>query len=111
MVAALQGVADDVDARVGVSDKLVSDMQTVSDQFSKSVAEIEGYSENINQVIQTGFNSFAAAVNEGMAKHRGEFDSALSQSVMQFNNTLEELDGIMEELGSRIENSLKTDQP
>ena len=71
MVAALQGVADDVDARVGVSDKLVSDMQTVSDQFSKSVAEIEGYSENINQVIQTGFNSFAAAVNEGMAKHRG----------------------------------------
>ncbi len=110
MVAALQGVADDVDTRVGVSDKIVSDMQTVSDQFSKSVAEIEGYSENINQVIQTGFNSFAAAVNEGMVKHRGEFDSALSQSVMQFNNTLEELDGIMEELGSRIENSLKTDQ-
>ena len=37
MVAALQGVADDVDARVGVSDKLVSDMQMVSDQFKNQL--------------------------------------------------------------------------
>lgn len=106
MVETLQNVSNDVNERVGMSNQIVSDMSAVSTQFSEAVQEIQNYSENINDVIQTGFTSFSDALTETVDSQNNAFHQALAGSVTTINGTLEELDGIMEDLSSRIETAL-----
>ena len=82
-------------------------MQNISEQFSKSVTDIEGYAQNIDTVIQNAFQNFSDGVTKSINESNASFHSALSQSVGQFAQTLDDLDGTMEDLGSRIENALE----
>ncbi|MEW6219855.1 MAG: anti-phage ZorAB system protein ZorA [Thermodesulfobacteriota bacterium] len=94
----LRGLIEEANSRAGLSQGLVADMRRLVDDARLLQTEANQYLAKVNEVLQTGFDSFADAVTRNMGKAQAELDTGLSKAVGMISSQVAELDAALGQL-------------
>jgi len=98
LVTTLRGLIEDANQRAGMSQKLVGEMQLMTNEVQALLAGLSSHIEQVNAALTRGFNSFADAVTSNMGRVRGEFDKQLELAVGMISNQVQELNAALDGL-------------
>lgn len=102
MVETLRQVAQEADARAGVSRALLADMEQLVKRFGETQAEARAYLEQVSDVLGDAFDAFQTSTKTSLDKNRGDFDASLSNAVGMISNELQELEAVLADFRAKI---------
>ena len=97
-ISTLEKVIETAQREAGMSSQMLSDTQKMTDSLNQVSQEMQGYLNQVNDVLVKGFNSFGDAVESSLTRALGSFDNTLEQAVKRLAGAIEGLDDVAEEL-------------
>ena len=91
----------------GMSSQMLSDTQKMTNSLNQVSQEMQGYLNQVNDVLVKGFNSFGDAVESSLTRALGSFDNTLEQAVKRLAGAIEGLDEVAEELADMAQRHTK----
>ena len=90
-----------------MSSQMLSDTQKMTDSLNQVSQEMQGYLNQVNDVLVKGFDSFGDAVESSLTRALGSFDNTLEQAVKRLAGAIEGLDEVAEELADMAQRHTK----
>ena len=97
-ISTLEKVIETAQREAGMSSQMLSDTQKMTDSLNQVSQEMQGYLNQVNDVLVKGFNSFGDAVESSLTRALGSFDNTLEQAVKRLAGAIEGLNDVAEEL-------------
>ena len=106
-ISTLEKVIDTAQREAGMSSQMLSDTQKMTNSLNQVSQEMQGYLNQVNDVLVKGFNSFGDAVESSLTRALGSFDNTLEQAVKRLAGAIEGLDEVAEELADMAQRHTK----
>ena len=106
-ISTLEKVIETAQREAGMSSQMLSDTQKMTDSLNQVSQEMQGYLNQVNDVLVKGFNSFGDAVESSLTRALGSFDNPLEQAVKRLAGAIESLDEVAEELADMAQRHTK----
>ena len=106
-ISTLEKVIETAQREAGMSSQMLSDTQKMTDSLNQVSQEMQGYLNQVNDVLVKGFNSFGDAVESSLTRALGSFDNTLEQAVKRLAGAIEGLDDVAEELADMAQRHTK----
>ena len=106
-ISTLEKVIETAQREAGMSSQMLSDTQKMTDSLNQVSQEMQGYLNQVNDVLVKGFNSFGDAVESSLTRALGSFDNTLEQAVKRLAGAIEGLDEVAEELADMAQRHTK----
>ena len=97
-ISTLEKVIETAQREAGMSSQMLSDTQKMTDSLNQVSQEMQGYLNQVNDVLVKGFDSFGDAVESSLTRALGSFDNTLEQAVKRLAGAIEGLNDVAEEL-------------
>ena len=97
-ISTLEKVIETAQREAGMSSQMLSDTQKMTDSLNQVSQEMQGYLNQVNDVLVKGFVSFGDAVESSLTRALGSFDNTLEQAVKRLAGAIEGLNDVAEEL-------------
>jgi DNA anti-recombination protein RmuC len=79
----------------------------MTDSLNQVSQEMQGYLNQVNDVLIKGFEGFGDAVESSLTRALGSFDNTLEQAVKRLAGAIEGLDEVAEELADMAQRHTK----
>lgn len=106
-ISTLEKVIETAQREAGMSSQMLSDTQKMTNSLNQVSQEMQGYLNQVNDVLVKGFNSFGDAVESSLTRALGSFDNTLEQAVKRLAGAIEGLDEVAEELADMAQRHTK----
>lgn len=106
-ISTLEKVIETAQREAGMSSQMLSDTQKMTNSLNQVSQEMQGYLNQVNDVLVKGFNSFGDAVESSLTRALGSFDNTLEQAVKRLAGAIEGLDDVAEELADMAQRHTK----
>lgn len=97
-IATLEGLIQQAQTEVGMSSKMLEDMNHMTSALNQVKKEMQDYLDQIGDVMEKSFQSFGNSVETSLNHTLGVYDNALDQAVKRLSTGIEGLSGFVEDL-------------
>ncbi|MFX2256018.1 anti-phage ZorAB system protein ZorA [Acinetobacter variabilis] len=102
-ISTLDGLIKQAQAEVGMSSEMLKDMNQMTTALNQVKKEMQGYLEQVSDVLVKSFESFGSSVETSLNHSLGAFDNTLDQAVKRLATGVEGLGSFVEDLEDLVQ--------